>query len=591
AYCSASEICNNGLDDDGDGFTDCNDSDCQPAITYAIEDCQPANADLNLTVNGSDTPFSYRWSDMTAEALWQFNNSTADGSGNGHNQTSLTGTAAYSSTDKVEGSHSFSFNGSTFIRYGVDGGFLEQGYSARTYSFWIKPANLTGTKILFDQGGSTAGMACRLNGNLLSAAYRVSSTQYTTGTLTFPSDGAWHHVAVVFSSGTLTCYLDGVASTSATSASTSIAANGNNDAIGARNGTDAFASGAVNYYSGKMDDLRLFYSALSAEKVADLARNDGDRLNLSVGTYTVTVTNTSGCSATQSIPLVIVCPEICDNGFDDDADGLPDCFDDDCGAPTSDLVELDFQANLPPMLVSGTAQSAGAVYRFSSVATGVDALLTINSIHNVALIENLFQYGLSHKIRGVPANNPYIDYSVSLVNAGTSTLISPADVVLSSFDIDGIGDASKLYSDYVLMRDISGFYALSSTTTLVDTYLGSNDYQFSEQYNGSNYPDDPTGVDPDFAVGLVYSGINAFSFRMGISGTYTGDDARTTIVKGVTADLQYFNLIACNKPETCGNGSDDDGDGFVDEDDADCNGCLDIPSSGIIFSADFENTS
>jgi hypothetical protein len=324
------EFCTNSSDDDGDGLSDCNDSDCKPVINGSIRDCQPTHADIDLNPGGKNTPFSYRWSDMTTEALWQFNNSTADGSGNNHNQTSLTGTASYDAKDKTEGSHSFVFNGATFIRYGVDGGFLETAYSARTYSFWVKPTNLTGTKILFDQGGSSAGMACKLSGNLLSAAYRVSGTQYTTGSHTFPADGAWHHVAVVFSSGTLTCYLDGVASTSATSGSTSIAANSNNDGIGARNGTDAFGSSAANYYNGKMDDLRLYYSALPVQKIADLARNDGDRLNMAFGNYTVTVSNASGCTATKSFTVSAVCPEICTNGIDDDGDGAIDALDSEC---------------------------------------------------------------------------------------------------------------------------------------------------------------------------------------------------------------------------------------------------------------------
>ncbi|MBK8564663.1 MAG: LamG domain-containing protein [Saprospiraceae bacterium] len=344
----APEICNNGIDDDLDGLIDCADSDCRPVITHSIIDCQPANADINLTVTNPNIPTSYRWSDMPTEALWRFNNNTTDGSGNGHNQTSLTGTASYDASDKIEGSHSFVFNGSTFIRYGLDGGFLETAYSARTYSLWIKPANLTGTKILFEQGGSSNGMAARLNGNILTAAFRTGNagSQRTTGNLTFPNDGAWHHVAVVYNSGTITCYLDGVASTSATGATT-IPADGNNDAIGVRNGTDAFGSTTASNYSGKMDDVRLYYSALSAQRVADLARNDGDRLNLTAGTYTVTVTSSTGCTATRAITMTIPCTEICNNSSDDDGDGTIDCNDADCNKITLSALSVSACINHP----------------------------------------------------------------------------------------------------------------------------------------------------------------------------------------------------------------------------------------------------
>lgn len=333
----AAEICNNAIDDDGDGMIDCADSDCQPLITYAIANCQSSTASIDLTVNGADMPFGYRWSDILAQAKWSFNNNTNDDTGNNFHATQLSGTATYDASDRVEGSNCFVFNGATFIRFGVDGGFLETAFSATSRSFWIKPTSLTGTQVLFEQGSSTNGLAARLNGNLLSAAYRVANTQFTTGNLTFPADGAWHHVAVVFNNGTLTIYLDGVASTPATSANATIPADGNNDAVGARNGSDAFGHVSNFFYTGKMDEMRYYTSALSLQTIQDLGRHDGDRLNLTAGTYAVTVSNAVGCSATKSINLAVPCVEICNNGADDDGDGQIDNADADCAFVTKKL--------------------------------------------------------------------------------------------------------------------------------------------------------------------------------------------------------------------------------------------------------------
>ncbi len=308
----ATEICDNGLDDDADGLTDCNDGDCNPNISFVVNQptCSGGSVgSIDLTVSGSTAPYAYLWGDMLPEARWNFENNTNDVSGNGHHRTGLlptispVGVESYSNTDFKEGKYSFNFNGGTMLRFGIDGGFLETAFSARTYSLWVKPANLTGIKVLFEQGGSTSGLAARLNGNVLTAAYRASTTQYTTGSLTFPADGAWHHVAVVFSNGTLTCYLDGVASTNATSANTTIPANAGDDAVGGRNSTDAFAHSAGNYFSGKMDDFRIFYSALPASRIADIARNDGDRTSLATGTYNVTVTGSIGCSSVRSFTV------------------------------------------------------------------------------------------------------------------------------------------------------------------------------------------------------------------------------------------------------------------------------------------------
>lgn len=308
----ATEICDNGLDDDGDGLTDCNDADCNPNVNFVVNQptCSGGSVgSIDLTVSGSTAPYSYLWGDMLPEARWNFENNTNDVSGNGHHRTGLlptispVGVESYSNTDFKEGKYSFNFNGGTMLRFGVDGGFLETAFSARTYSLWVKPANLTGIKVLFEQGGSTSGLAARLNGNVLTAAYRASNTQYTTGSLTFPADGAWHHVAVVFNNGTLTCYLDGVASTNATSTNTTIPANAGDDGVGGRNSTDAFAHSASNYFSGKMDDFRIFYSALPASRIADIARNDGDRTSLATGNYNVTVTGSIGCSSVRSFTV------------------------------------------------------------------------------------------------------------------------------------------------------------------------------------------------------------------------------------------------------------------------------------------------
>lgn len=55
----------------------------------------------------------------------------------------------------------------------------------------------------------------------------------------------------------------------------------------------------------------------------------------SADTYTVTVTNAAGCSseATPEIIANTVCPEICDDGIDNDGDGMIDTEDSDCDCP------------------------------------------------------------------------------------------------------------------------------------------------------------------------------------------------------------------------------------------------------------------
>jgi choice-of-anchor A domain-containing protein len=291
----------------------------------------------------------------------------------------------------------------------------------------------------------------------------------------------------------------------------------------------------------------------------------------STTTYVVTVTDSKGCTATGSKTITVSsCMENCTNGIDDDLDGLPDCFDSDCGATTTNLIELDFAAAIPPTRISGSEQAVGSVYRFSNIATGVDALVSLNAIHSVTSIDQLFHLGLSHRIFAAPINDPYIDYTVKLVNSGTSTLIAPSDLILSSFDLDGEGDASKPYSDYVIYKNISGFFSLSASSKIAAINLGGQNYRFEEIPVGTTYADDPTGMDPDYGVGVVYNNVSQFEVRMGVRGTYATAAYRTVDVKGIKSELQHFSNIECFSVEICDNGIDDDADGLVDCMDPDC---------------------
>ena len=78
--------------------------------------------------------------------------------------------------------------------------------------------------------------------------------------------------------------------------------------------------------------------------------------DLSPGSFNIVVKNNStGCTASYPAAVVVPdppCGEICDNGIDDDGDGLTDCEDGDCGNPTiSDVVGSD--PNNCPILDNG----------------------------------------------------------------------------------------------------------------------------------------------------------------------------------------------------------------------------------------------
>ncbi len=308
----STEVCDNNRDDDFDGLTDCADPDCSSDMSgsYSVspEACGVANGSISMIATGNNTPFSYRWSDMQENAWWTFEENTNDVSGNGNHNNGITGYPIYLS-DAVQGNRSLYFNGNTAIRYSLDGGFMEIAATSLTVSLWIKPDNLSGTEILFEEGGSSnnsgIGLAIQLSNNQLQGRVKKngSGNIFNAGSHTFPSDGNWHHVALVFDEGKVRLYLDGVAGSETTASFTSIPAHSNNGGIGGSNSGSVFSSSS-NYYEGRMDDVRYYFNkALTDNQIADLAANDGVRNNLSAGNYSVTVSSASGCTISQDIAV------------------------------------------------------------------------------------------------------------------------------------------------------------------------------------------------------------------------------------------------------------------------------------------------
>ncbi len=93
-------------------------------------------------------------------------------------------------------------------------------------------------------------------------------------------------------------------------------------------------------------------------------------------------------------------------------------------------------------LISGTALSIGAVYKFSSVKAGADATVTIADITGGISITNIDGGGGFDKalqpVISVPANrNGYIEFKIDFFEAGTNNPLIQPEVPVTPIDVDG----------------------------------------------------------------------------------------------------------------------------------------------------------
>ncbi|RYE23522.1 MAG: T9SS type A sorting domain-containing protein [Sphingobacteriales bacterium] len=214
----------------------------------------------------------------TQDAAWSMDNNLNDASGNNRNLTS-SGSPAYS-TDKKEGTHSISFNGSSqYLNVpfsGTAGVFPNDVYTSRTIAVWIKPtaATISGSnKFVYEFGGSDDGIALRFNGSSLQAGIAGANSRATAVASSITSNAdwvanGWNHVAVVYDVNRLRLFVNGVLKTTTNLSFSSVPTTTNASRIAGSTGTNAFNSSQTSTnYAGLMDDLEIYDEPLAAAQV------------------------------------------------------------------------------------------------------------------------------------------------------------------------------------------------------------------------------------------------------------------------------------------------------------------------------------
>lgn len=145
--------------------------------------------------------------------------------------------------------------------------------------------------------------------------------------------------------------------------------------------------------------------------------------------------------------------------------------------PSQNIPELVFSN---PVLVSGTAGSNGAVYKFPDVTTNIDALVTISdrssslvTVSNIDMTStghaNAFQPQISYNNGNAAANtNWWMDFDFVFVNKGTTVPVSVNSFNLTAIDVDG--DGSRLH-EYVAFLSPNSYLLESNTLLSVQDVL------------------------------------------------------------------------------------------------------------------------
>ncbi len=280
--------------------------------------------------------------------------------------------------------------------------------------------------------------------------------------------------------------------------------------------------------------------------------------------------------------------EICDNGIDDDNDGLIDCYDPDCADhiscfvcdpsyyqihSNSTMVLLDpFSGNYTTIgTISGASQinaqcfntRDGHVYA-PAIINGVQKLGRINSDGSV------IDMGLELPAGGIYYMGGADDDGNMLLGRGGSNLITidlkvtPYTYQVTNMSFPGIADIAYSVTE-------QKYFGVNGAHDLVEVDLineSVNTYPLSGEINNESGGYGAAWASGDGTV-FVYNNSSGRIFKIN-----TGNLTTTLVING-TGNLSTndgFNCVIAPPPfeTSCDNGIDDDGDGLIDCEDPDC---------------------
>ena len=208
-----------------------------------------------------------------------------------------------------------------------------------------------------------------------------------------------------------------------------------------------------------------------------------------------------------------------------------------------DIVEFSFSnPSLEPN--TGADLQPGAVYRFSNVTSGIDALVEIEQFNNDASLEAIDNAGAGSPDAFQPILNPdssdsSVDFIITWVLSGTNIPMPVFAFNASGVDIDG--DGGNLM-EYIELNNFSN-YLLENPTELTDTY----DSSTATGRFKSKTPSNQAGIEINATSNLVtaeYTDASGFRYRTGAI------DEGTILSTTNRLNSLNFQCINLNDPQT-----------------------------------------
>lgn len=364
----AVEICGNGIDDDGDGYTDNQDQEClcptltaNDATTRNI--CEGGSVSFNVSDNAPNPPYSYI-------EFYRFDTPQAN---------------PYLSTDAKVWLGEYTNSGSAGTL--STNNFPNTGLTDMTYYVYgcVKPAPqfpatcaplVAYTVVVKPSAALNAGADVAICAGSNASLNALASSGPTPFTYAW-NNGLGSGSSKTVSPASNTTYIVTVTAANGCTTTDNVTVNVNPTPTADAGANSSICNGTSKQLTATATGGILPYGfnwshSLGTSPVVTVTPG-------STATYTVTVTGANGCASTDQVTVTTTnCIENCSNGIDDDGDGLLDCADNTCGLTLDGEDYYCVCAGSEVLLsVSATGGSGAYTYNWShGLGSGTSKLVT-----------------------------------------------------------------------------------------------------------------------------------------------------------------------------------------------------------------------